>query len=645
MTLTNHQRADRRSATRRTRIGMVLGGLGVIAACVAIRYCWETESADAGPPLPMLQSSAKSTAPQAAVRPTTSQSPSKPVAQPAAPPMRVVATVNGEEITRDQLARECLKHYGNTVLEHLVNKYLIKQECERQGISVVQADVNAEIERMATRFGLAVDQWLKMLEEERGINPRQYANDIIWPTLALRKLAGNRLEVTQQELTEQYESQYGPSVQARLIVCDDRQTAERVRAKAAADPDGFAKLALAESVDVASASTGGMIQPIRKHIGDKQIEEVVFAMKEGEISPVIQAGNQFVILKCEGHLPARHVPLEQVKVGLIETIRQSKLRTVSDEIFSQLQEQAQVHNVLNDAAARQQMPGVAALINGQRITDRELAELCIDRYGKEVLEGTINLRLLEQACRRQNVAVGEQEVDAEIRQAAARFLRPKEDGSPDVDAWLDMVTAEQNVTAEVYRQTAVWPTVALKRLVGDKLEVTQEDLQKGYEANFGTRVRCLAIVLNNLRRAQQVWNMARQNPTPEAFGDLAEQYSVEATSRALRGEVPPIQKNGGQEQLEDAAFSLAPGEISPIVQTGPELYVILFCLGQTEPVGVEFAEVRDEIYADVLEKKQRLAMAELFQKLQDSATIDNFLAGTSRSPQKVQAAAHTAPLR
>ena len=43
---------------------------------------------------------------------------------------------------------------------------------------------------MAKSFSLPVDQWLKLLKQEREVQPEQYANDIIWPTLALRKLAG-----------------------------------------------------------------------------------------------------------------------------------------------------------------------------------------------------------------------------------------------------------------------------------------------------------------------------------------------------------------------------------------------------------------------------------------------------------------------
>ena len=55
-------------------------------------------------------------------------------------------------------------------------------------------------------------------------------------------------------------------------------------------------------------------------------------------------------------------------------------------------------------------------------------------------------------------------------------------------------------------------------------------------------MRCLAIVLNNQRRAEQVFEMARKNNTSEYFGELAAQYSVEPGSQSLRGEVPPIKQ-------------------------------------------------------------------------------------------------------
>ena len=58
---------------------------------------------------------------------------------------------------------------------------------------------------------------------------------------------------------------------------------------------------------------------------------------------------------------------------------------------------------------------MAATINGQKITIRELAEECIDRHGTDVLEGTINRRLLDQALRKKNLKVSDADLQGRDR--------------------------------------------------------------------------------------------------------------------------------------------------------------------------------------------------------------------------------------
>ena len=125
--------------------------------------------------------------------------------------------------------------------------------------------------------------------------------------------------------------------------------------------------------------------------------------------------------------------------------------------------------------------------------------------------------------------------------------------------------------------------------------------------------------------------MARSNPTEKAFGDLAAEFSIEPSTKSLRGEVPPVRRHGGREELENAAFALAPGELSPIVQLGDK-FIILRCLGRTEPLDVQFDSVRQILYQDIYEKKLRVAMSERFETLQASAKIENRLTGKAQSP-------------
>lgn len=581
----------------------------------------------------LAQGQQKKSAKQAGSRPAAAASSTADTSEATSRGGEIMAVVNGEPITREDLARDCLRQYGEEVLESLVNKQLIVEHCKAQNIGVSRKEVEAEIDRMAERFGLPTDQWLKLLQEERHITPTQYAKDIIWPTLALRKLAGERLKISEQEIKRAYESQYGPAVQARLIVCSNRKRAEQIREQALKNPEDFASLAKQYSEDVASASSGGLIQPIRKHVGDAGLEQAAFALQPGEISEILKLGDQYVILKCEAQLPPTRKPLKEVRQTLEESIRDRKLREVSDELFRELQARARVENVFNDPVKRKQYPGVAAVINDHRITVERLAEECVERHGVEVLENLIHRRLLEQALARERIKITRRDLDEEIARTALAMGKVREGSNePDVEGWLAQLERDEGLTRAMYEHDVVWPVVALKKLVGDTVQVTEEDLQKGYEANYGRRVRCRAIVLNQQRRAQEVWELARQHPTVENFGNLAEKYSIEASSRSLRGEIPPIQRYGGQPQIEKEAFALQPGELSSIIQVGDK-FIILFCEGYTEPTRFAFDEVRDLIYEDLYEKKLRLAMAQKFHALQDAAEIDNFLTKTTQQPR------------
>src|SRR4029077_20862114 len=136
------------------------------------------------------------------------------------------------------------------------------------------------------------------------------------------------------------------------------------------------------------------------------------------------------------------------------------------------------------------------------------------------------------------------------------------DGKPDIAKWVQSATQEQGATKDEYIRDSVWQSAALKKLTGSTIEVTPDDINKGFQANYSERVRCRAIVLPSMRRAQDVWAKARQNTSMDYFADLAAENSIEPSSKSLRGEVPPIRKFGGQPQLEDVAFGLKPGELS-----------------------------------------------------------------------------------
>ncbi len=547
--------------------------------------------------------------------------------------MPILAVVNRQPITREHVAHQALLRHGNAVLQSMVNKLLVLSECKQRGIVITERDVNREIVRLAESFNLAADAYLQLIESKRNITEDRYKNDIVWMDLALRQLAARQIEISPEELNAQMELEFGAKVEVREIVVPQRETAERVREMLLANPDQFSNLAQQYSLNPHSAAVGGLLPPIARHSVHPELEQIVFALKPGEVSPIVELdANAFLLLRCERVFPAQDIPakdLPKLHQKLIDKMAAAKLGDAATQLFKELQQRAQIENVLNDPKLRSQFPETAARVNGIEISMAFLAEECIARFGDEIIDGEINRLILSQAVQAAGLQITKEDLNNEVRRAAEAFGFYRPDGNVDIDAWLKYATGDDPSRIDLYMEDEVWPTTALKKLVESKVQITNDDLQKGFEANFGPRVEALVIALNDHRTANRVWHMATANPTREYFGELARQYSQEPGSQANYGQVPPIQRHGGRAELENEAFRLKVGEISRVVQVG-EYYIILMCVGHTQPVVTEFEAVKDHLHADILEKKLRIAMHEEFNRLRDAAQIDNFLAGISQ---------------
>ena len=475
----------------------------------------------------------------------------------------VVAVVNADPITKQMLSDATVKRYGKAVLDNvIINRQLILQACNEQGITVTEAEVAEEINRLASKFGFTVQDYLKLLEENRNIAPGRYGREFVWPILALRKLVADKVEPTEEERNKEFLAQYGEAVKCRMIMVSDATKAQTLHQQASAKPESFGALAKQHSEDEVSASVSGLIPPIRRYTGDSRLEEQAFSLQPGQISPVMQIGDQWVFMQAVRRIPQANIPptsVPAIREQINDRIRDQKMKGASTQLFQELHRKANVVNVLADPALATQYPGVAAIVNNQSITLAQLAAECVKRHGSDVLEGEINRKLLSQALRKANKTVTQADIDAEIERAAKSFGFIRSDGSADLAAWNESVIKEGETTREIYVEDSVWPSVALKKLVADQITVTEQDVQRGFESKFGPRVEVLACVLADQRTAQKVWKMARDNPAEHFFARLAEDYSIEPVSASNSGKVPPIRKYSGQPTLEREAFKIAAG--------------------------------------------------------------------------------------
>ena len=600
--------------------------LGCSALALSIP-CWNSLALAQKPPANGGQVRAQTNQPPANAAPKTTQQISAAKGIP-----QVVGTVNGIPVTKEQLAAACVQRYGTQVLDNILNKSLILQACEAQNIKISQTDVDQEIARIATKFNLSSTLYLKLIEDERNIKPEQYARDIVWPMLALRALARDKIQVPEDLIDQRFQNQYGPTVKVRMVAIEDKgkESVDKMRKlhqQALADPAQFKRIAKENSEDPTSASVEGLLMPIRQFSGDDELERVAFSLKPDQVSNIFKIGPMQVMLQCVRHedaAPPNPETIPAIRSHIRQTLEDEHLQNMADKLFEGLRKESSLVKVLGDAALQQQYPGVAAILNRQQVPMSMLEEECINRHGATVLEGEMNRVLLESLLQAAKLQVTQADIDQEIASAADRFGYIKPDRTPDVEKWVNSLIEDEGTTLELYIRDAVWPTVALKKLVAGKVQVTEQDLQRGFEANYGPRVEVLAIVLSNQRTAQEVWQMARGKNDDQFFGELAAQYSVEPTSRSNYGKVQPIRKHGIGLALEKAAFDLKQGEMSGIIESDGQ-FVILRCQGFTKPVVADTNMVREELQKDLYERKTRLVMETYLDEKLKGSDIQNFL--------------------
>lgn len=280
---------------------------------------------------------------------------------------RHLASVGSSFVTYEQVADEAMARYGAEVLDQLINRTIIEQACKERGVTVSEGEVEQEITKISQDFGLDREGWLQMLQAERNITPLQYKRDIIWPMLALKKLAGTEIEVTEQDIARAFERDYGEKVKVRMIMMDNQRRMDEVRKQAVAAREeagddiakaaaAFGKLAREHSVEPNSKSLDGVVPPVRRYTGpeNKNVEDAAFNLKEGEISGIVQMSSpgapRFVILFCEGRTEpvVRPDQMELVRDQIVDQLNKEKVQERVSHVFLELREKTPVHNFLTN---------------------------------------------------------------------------------------------------------------------------------------------------------------------------------------------------------------------------------------------------------------------------------------------------------
>lgn len=115
-----------------------------------------------------------------------------------------------------------------------------------------------------------------------------------------------------------------------------RSKAEELARQASADPSSFAGLARENSDDAGSAADGGSLGEITRGTFVPALEDAVFALKQGEVSGVVESDFGFHVLKIDQLREQSIKPLDEVRDQLAEEVRMQKAGARFGEAAGQL---------------------------------------------------------------------------------------------------------------------------------------------------------------------------------------------------------------------------------------------------------------------------------------------------------------------
>ena len=242
---------------------------------------------------------------------------SEPAAEAPAEPDEALAWINGRRIRRATFDKMLLESHGLAVLEQLIALQLVKDRAVRDGITVSEADVQAEYDRSLGELARTVaheddparqkeigEQVLQDFLREKNFSLAEYRISVE-RNAYLRIMVAADVTVSDEQVREEFERRFGRKALVRHIVLPDLDAVAAVRRQLESDVD-FAELARSYSLHSISGSAGGLLPPFAR--GDAQVpgllREIAFGLEPGELSSAVNIDGRYHIVRLERFIEA-----------------------------------------------------------------------------------------------------------------------------------------------------------------------------------------------------------------------------------------------------------------------------------------------------------------------------------------------------
>jgi hypothetical protein len=265
---------------------------------------------------------------------------------------------------------------------------------------------------------------------------------------------------------------------------------------------------------------------------------------------------------------------------------------------------------------------VAYIYGSIPITREEFGEYLISRQGAERLELMVNHRIIDLACQKKGIVITEAEVDAALADdlKAMNVLSVKD--------FVNVVLKKYQKTLYEWKEDVIRPKLALAKLCRDQVKVSEEDLRNAFEAYHGEKVECQMIMWPASEKSRVLNEIYAKIRDSEKEFDMAAKGQASPALAGRAGRVDPFGRHTtGNDELENEAFKLQPGELSRVIDT-PQGLVVLKCIKRIPAqtgVNLDAAE-RAKLEKEIIDRKvAQIEIPKMFKQLRDQANPQIFL--------------------
>lgn len=218
-------------------------------------------------------------------------------------------------ISEDEFYNTMKERYGETTLKELVYKQVLADQFE-----VTDKELEEAMSQYKDMYGDNFEMFLMQL----GIESEEAFKDILEFSILQEKAAMEKVDVTDEELKEQYNIE-SKTVSARHILVETEDEAKKVLERLNNGED-FAKVAKEVSTDTTSAEKGGDVGEVNPDQFVREFTVAAYQLEKDEISEPVQSQYGYHIIQATEVKAKKDVKsFEEMKPELTETVKQTKI--------------------------------------------------------------------------------------------------------------------------------------------------------------------------------------------------------------------------------------------------------------------------------------------------------------------------------